>query len=193
MLVLGVYGSPRKGGNSDFLLDKALEGAAGTGAETERVFVRRLKNLSGCVECGGCDDTGECVIDDDMQEIYPLLDKAGAIILAAPIFFYNVPAQAKSLIDRAQARWSRRILEKGHGPVQSYDRGRGYLIGVGATGGQNLFNGLELTARYFYDALDKSYEGGVLARGIDAKGEAAGRDDLAAQAGELGRRAALES
>ena len=66
MKVLGIYGSPRPGGTAILLLDQALEGAAIGGAEVERVYARDLK-MSGCLECGGCDETGACVIPDDMD------------------------------------------------------------------------------------------------------------------------------
>ena len=148
MKVLGIYGSPRKGGNTDQLLDKTLEAAQGTGADTSEIYARRLK-ISGCLECGGCDKTGECVVDDDMQTVYPLLEKSDVIILAAPIFFYGVPAQAKALIDRSQASWSKRILEKTSEQRKTYDSGKGYLIAAGATRGENLFEGTILTAKYF--------------------------------------------
>ena len=110
MKVLGIYGSPRKGGNSDQLLDKALEGARSAGAETSTVYARDLK-MVGCLECGGCNHTGECVVEDDMQAIYPLLEEAEVIFLASPIFFYGVTAQVKALIDRTQALWSKKRLE----------------------------------------------------------------------------------
>ena len=57
MKILGIYGSPRKKGNSEILLDKALEGAESTGAEITRIYARDLK-MVGCLECGGCDKTG---------------------------------------------------------------------------------------------------------------------------------------
>ncbi|MFH1491579.1 MAG: flavodoxin family protein, partial [Pseudomonadota bacterium] len=72
MKVLGIYGSPRKKGNTDQLLDRALEGAEAEGAEVTRVYARDLK-MSGCIECGGCDKTGQCVVKDDMQTVYPLM------------------------------------------------------------------------------------------------------------------------
>ncbi|NIR16562.1 MAG: flavodoxin family protein, partial [Desulfobacterales bacterium] len=72
MKALGIYGSPRKGGNTDQLLDKVLEGAKSGGAETSSVYARDL-DMSGCIECGGCDKTGKCVVKDDMQDVYPLL------------------------------------------------------------------------------------------------------------------------
>ena len=106
MKVLGIYGSPRKGGNTDVLLDEALRGAGITGAEVSPVRCCDLK-ISGCAECGGCDQTGVCVIDDDMQEVYPKLLEANVVILASPIFFYGISSQAKALIDRCQAMWCR--------------------------------------------------------------------------------------
>lgn len=190
MLVLGMYASPRKAGNTDVLLDHALEAAAKAGAEVEKLFCRRLK-VSGCLECGGCDDTGQCVVDDDMEKVYPLWRRAGAIIISAPIFFYNLPAQAKALIDRSQASWAERILKKGHAKGKRvYDGGKGYLIAVGATRGANLFEGTELTAKYFYDALDMSYEGGLLLRGIEKKGAVDQQTELLAQAAAIGAKAA---
>ena len=109
--VLGIYGSPRKGGNTDLLLDRILEGSRQAGAEVESLYVRSLK-INGCLECGSCDDTGECAIRDDMDTVYPLFQAADVIFLASPNFFYNVTAQVKLLIDRSQAMWSKRLLEK---------------------------------------------------------------------------------
>ncbi len=169
MMVLGIYGSPRQGGNSDLLLDKVLEGAGSAGAEIQRVYVREMK-LSGCQECGGCDKTGECVIPDEMQQIYPKLIDSEILFLSSPIFFYGLPSQAKALVDRSQAMWSKRVLEKSPEQRKRYDHGLGYLIAVGATKGKNLFDGVQLTAKYFFDALDKSYEGGLFFRAIEGKG-----------------------
>ncbi|MGC1403793.1 MAG: flavodoxin family protein [Thermodesulfobacteriota bacterium] len=169
MKVLGIYGSPRPGGNSDLLLDKVLEGAGASGAEIQRIYVREMK-ISGCQECGGCDKTGECVIPDEMQQVYPKLLDSEILFLSSPIFFYGLPSQAKALVDRSQAMWSKRALEKSPEQRKRYDHGRGYLIAVGATKGKNLFDGVQLTAKYFFDALDKSYEGGLFFRAIEGKG-----------------------
>lgn len=187
MKVLGIYGSPRKGGNSDLLLDRALDGAGREGAEVEAIYVRNL-NISGCLECGGCDDTGECVLDDDMTRVYELMTGADAIITSAPIFFYSVPAQLKALIDRGQALWSGRMLAKTTPQARKgYDGGDGYLIGVGATKGKNLFEGPQLTAKYFYDALDMNYRGGLFYRGVEGKGAIEENPEALGEAFELGR------
>lgn len=168
MRILGIYGSPRKGGNTDIILDKVLEGARSAGAEVKAVYARDLK-ISGCRECGGCDKTGKCIIQDEMQDIYPLLQESDIIFLASPIFFYDMTAQVKLLIDRCQALWSKRMLEKTREERKSYDSGKGYLIAIGATGGKKLFDGVQLTAKYFFDALDMSYEGGLFFGKIDKK------------------------
>jgi len=168
MKVLGIYGSPRKGGNTDQLLDKALEGARSAGAEVKTVYVRDLR-MSGCIECGGCDKEGRCVVEDDMQTVYPLLEDADVIFLATPIFFYSVTAQVKALIDRAQANWAKKRLDRSPEEKKMSKQGRGYLIAAGATRGKNLFEGAQMVARYFFDALNISYEGGIFFRSIEEK------------------------
>lgn len=169
MNVVGIYGSPRKGGNTDILLDEVLAGARSTGANNiSSIYVRDL-DIEGCRECGGCDKTGKCVIRDEMDTIYPLLQAADVIFLASPIFFYDMSSQIKQLIDRCQAMWAKRMLEKTREERKYYESGKGYLIAVGATRGSNLFDGVKLTAKYFLDALDMSYEGEILVRKVDAK------------------------
>jgi multimeric flavodoxin WrbA len=186
MKVLGIYGSPRPKGNSDLLLDKALEGVQSQGAAIEKIYVRDL-SFSGCVECGGCDETGECVLSDDLDAIYPLLLETPVIILSSPIFFYGLPSQAKALVDRSQALWMKRALEKGPGLRKPYDHGRGYFIAVGATKGKSLFDGVQLTAKYFFDALDKSYEGGLFYKNIEKKGTITDHPTALKEAFEFGQ------
>jgi multimeric flavodoxin WrbA len=184
--VLGIYGSPRKGGNTDLLLDQILEGAQAAGAEVESIYARKLQ-MSGCIECGSCDDTGECAVHDDMDTVYPMLQEADVIFLASPNFFYSVTAQVKLLIDRSQAMWSKKLLEKTPEQRRTYDSGKGYMICVGATKGKNLFLGVELIAKYFFDALDMSYEGGLLIDRVEAKGEILKHPDAMERAFNLGK------
>jgi multimeric flavodoxin WrbA len=189
MNVLGIYGSPRKGGNTDRLLDEALRGAQAAGADISLIRCCDLE-INGCIECGECDETGECVINDDMQSAYPLLEEADVIILASPVFFYSITAQAKALVDRCQAQWCKRRLEGI--TIPSRRRGRGYLIAAGATKGKSLFDGTELVARYFFDALGMTYEGGVFVKGVEQKGDVKNRQDALEEAFELGKTAAGE-
>ena len=181
--VLGIYGSPRKGGNTDILLDTVLQTLEENGVVVQRVFIRNLK-MTGCIECGKCDDTGICAINDQMQEVYPLLESAKVIILSSPVFFYGISWGAKALVDRAQALWSKKrlgLLEKREG------FSGGYLLALGATKGKNLFVGAELVAKYFYDALDLPYLGGLFYRGIEKKGEILERKEILEEAEAFGQ------
>jgi len=164
-----------------------LKGAQSQGAEVSTIRCCDL-TISGCLECGGCDDTGECVVQDDMQQVYPKLLEADAIILASPMFFYGITAQAKALIDRCQAMWCRRMLKKTQGERKTFDGGIGYLISVGATKGKNLFEGAELVAKYFYDALDMKYEGGVFSKSVEGKGDILKHPDVMKEALEFGEK-----
>jgi multimeric flavodoxin WrbA len=189
--VLGIFGSPRRKGNSELLLDQVLAGAGAAGAEVSSIRAASMK-ISGCKACGGCTETGRCVLGDGMQDVYPRLEQADRIVLASPIFFYGVPSQLKAFIDRAQAAWSKRMLVKTREERKRYDAGEGYLIAVGATKGKKLFEGVERVAKYFFDALDMDYRGGLFFRGVDEKGAIRDQGDALGQAYELGRRMAAE-
>lgn len=183
MKVLGIMGSPRIGGNTQILLDAALKEACAAGAEAETLLVDRL-DISPCREYHGCLEDGNCVIRDDMDAIYPKLLSADIVIVAAPMFFYGLPAQLKALIDRGQALWARQ-----HVLNQQFPPGRrGAFIGVGATRGPKLFDGAILTVRYFFKAIGVSYAAELLVRGVDARGDIRRRPDALAQAAGLGQK-----
>ena len=165
MLVLGLQGSPRKKGNTNYLLKTFLDEAANLGANTKFIEVTQ-KNILPCKEYIVCEKKGFCPIDDDMKhEIYPLLRQADVVVAASPVFFYNVTAQLKALIDRSQTLWARKYKLKLKDPARQYRRG--YLLAVAATKGKNLFEGMHLTAQYFFDAIGASYEGSLTYRSIE--------------------------
>ncbi len=99
MKVLGILGSPRMGGNSDLLLDQALEGAGEKGAKTEKIILSR-KKISGCLDCTKCNETGLCVIKDDMIGIHKKILRADAIIHSVPLYFWAMTSQTKAYLDR---------------------------------------------------------------------------------------------
>jgi arsenate reductase len=169
MMVLGLQGSPRKKGNTSFLLSAFMDEAKKLGAQTHVIEVDKKKIIP-CNECAVCSKKGFCPIDDDMNnEIYPLLRKADVIVAATPIFFYNATAQLKALIDRCQTLWSRRYKLKLTDPGQKYRRG--FLLALGATKGKNLFDGINLTTKYFFDAISASFEGSLTYRRIEHAGD----------------------
>lgn len=178
-------GSPRIKGNTDLLLDEALVGAGSQGAEVEKVIVDKL-NISPCREYYGCLKDGNCVIRDDMDNIYPKLIEANRLIVASPIFFYGLSAQLKALIDRSQALWARRYILKNLPEKSS----KGALILVGATKGERLFEGSILTVKYFFKSIGAQYSGELLIRGVDRRGEIKEHPSALKEAYELGKRLA---
>ncbi len=168
MKILIFLGSPRKNGNSEAAATAVVdELTARIGGEIEYVRLAKLK-FSPCIACGGCDKTGECIVKDDMADLYGKIDAADIIFLAAPTYFYGLSAQMKAFIDRIQARWSRKYMLKV--PFRKADTRRGYLICTAATQGKKLFDGSVLVARSFFDAVDVDYGGALLIRGVDERG-----------------------
>ncbi|MFP3898534.1 MAG: flavodoxin family protein [Dehalococcoidia bacterium] len=184
MKVLGIMGSPRRQSNTDILLDKALAGAREEGAETEKVLLSKLK-ISPCLEIYACVKDGNCPIKDDMQPLYDKLLQADHVILASPIFFYSITAQAKAVVDRCQALWARKHV-LGMGKDDKRER-RGAFISVGATRGQKLFDGGVLTVKYFFDAINVKYAADVLVRGVDDKAQITRHPTALDDAFRLGR------
>lgn len=185
MKILGVMGSPRIKGNTDLLLDEALKGARSEGAEVEKITVDKLK-IAPCREYYGCLKDGNCVIRDDMDEIYPKLLAADGIIIASPMFFYGLTAQLKALIDRCQALWARRYVLKNLPAAKR----KGAFIGVGATRGKQLFDGSRLTIKYFFQAFGVEYVDELLIRGVDKKDEIKQHLTALSDAFALGKRLA---
>ncbi|MFC1864698.1 flavodoxin family protein [Chloroflexota bacterium] len=99
MKVLGIVCSPRRGGNTEILVDEALASAKELGAEVELLTIAD-KNITPCDGCASCVKTGKCRVEDDMQEVYSKLLEADGIIFGSPVYFWSVTAQAKALIDR---------------------------------------------------------------------------------------------
>ena len=165
MLVLGFQGSPRKKGNTSFLLSTFMQAVEKLGAQTRIIEVAQ-KNIIPCKEYVVCEKKGYCPIDDDIKvEIYPLIRQAEVVVLASPIFFYNMTAQLKAVVDRCQTFWARKYKLKLTDPAKKTKCG--FFLSVGATKGKNLFEGLQLTAQYFFDAIDARFEGSLTYRGIE--------------------------
>lgn len=99
MKVLGIVGSKRKNGNTYILVKEALKAAEAGGAETTLIHLGDL-DIQGCRGCEKCAETHECIIEDDMQNIYPLLLDGAALILGSPTHFYNVSSDMQAFVER---------------------------------------------------------------------------------------------
>lgn len=168
MLILGLQGSPRKGGNTDTFLAAFLEKAGQAGAVVKTIQAARA-GIVPCKGCGYCETHGTCVIADDPMstEIFGLLRSADLVVAASPVYFYGISAQLKILIDRCQTLWSRKYMLKLKDPLAGTRKG--LLFSVAASRGRQLFDGVQLTAKYFFDAIDAQFTHAVTFRGIESK------------------------
>jgi len=132
--VLAVAGSARRGGNTDMLLEGALDVMRGRGAAVETIVPRRL-DITPCRSCGGCDATGVCVIKDVMQDLYVRFSEADHVVVAAPVYFTSVPGHVKVLIDRFQCFWVR-TFRLGEPPQP---RRRGMFLCAGGMASERFF------------------------------------------------------
>lgn len=147
-----------------------MAAARDRGAATETVFVAE-RDIQPCKEYIVCEKKGWCPIKDEMNHVYSLLRRAEVVVVASPVFFYGVTAQLKALIDRCQTLWARKYKLRLKDPL--YEKRRGILLGVAATKGKTLFEGMELTAKYFFDGISAEYAGCLGYRGVEAKGDMA--------------------
>jgi len=82
MKAIGIVGSPRKDGNTAYLMEKLLK-VLEEKLETETIFLKDHE-IKPCEGCHYCEEKGRCKIEDDMQKLYPKLEEADVIILASP-------------------------------------------------------------------------------------------------------------
>lgn len=94
--------SPRKGGNTEILVQEVMSGAKDAGSEVEMLRVSEM-TIAPCDDCEACHESGECCIDDDMQIVYKKLLSADGIVIGSPVYFWSMSAQAKIIMDRTYA------------------------------------------------------------------------------------------
>ncbi len=100
MQVTGFVGSPRKKGNTDYMVQKVLEGAASKGAETRIIYLNEL-NIKECQACMQCKTKAlRCAVEDDMQSLYPHIESSDVVVLGSPIYMGYITGMMKTFIDR---------------------------------------------------------------------------------------------
>ena len=187
MKVLGIMGSPRIGGNSDILLDDALAGAEEAGARVEKIVLVK-KKISGCLDCKKCNDTGLCVVKDDMPAIHKKILEADAIIHSVPVYFWLMTAQMKAYLDRwcalFDATWS---WQKSY-----YPKMKGKRIGLITVCGDPNVHTADPIVHSFKSTSDMTkmrWMGAVMASAND-KGEIVKDEKARKKAFKLGKKAA---
>jgi len=171
MKVLVLNGSPRKGGNTDILLEEAVKGAKEAGGSVIEHHLNSL-SLTPCQQCSECDDSERCIINDDMQSVYSDIITADRIIVGSPIFFFTVSAQLKIVIDRCQPFWTQKYIHKKPVPEGPFGR-KGLLILVGGmkqTEKNEGYHCAEIVVRAFFRTVNVSQHTTMVFDDIDEKG-----------------------
>ena len=102
MKMLGILGSSRSNGNTEILLDRALGKTREQGGTAEKILLRDL-SFGPCDGCMGCADTGQCIVEDDMQQVYDAIRAADGIIWASPVYYWSMSGLTKMALDRTFA------------------------------------------------------------------------------------------
>jgi len=109
--VVGISCSPRKNGNTEILVRQTLESAGNDGADIEFLRVADMK-ISPCDACWTCAETGQCHIEDDMQNLYPRLLHADGIVIGSPVHMgHSISGQAQVFLDRTFSLWHQKRLK----------------------------------------------------------------------------------
>ncbi len=190
--IYAVTTSPRNRGNSMTLWEHAVAGARDRGARVVEDDLGR-DPVNPCMGCNQCGRTGQCVQQDRMQEVYPHLLQASAVILAAPVFSMHVCAQAKAFIDRCQRLWSIKYVLKRHVIEDETARKAraGLFLSVCGRDAPETFDCVKPTIAYFFHVLEISNWERLELAGVDDLGDILQRPDDLERAGRMG--AALAS
>ena len=102
MKILILQASPRANGNTAWMAEEFKKAAEAAGHEVTLVAVAKKKKIAGCLACEYCHTKGNgaCIQKDDMQELYPLMNEAEVLVLAAPIYYFTLCAQIQAPIQR---------------------------------------------------------------------------------------------
>lgn len=173
--LIAIYGSPRKGGNTDILLDRFLDFIPGN-VEVNKIFLREL-NFIGCDECRGCMNSGICVKKDDLGGVFSLILDSKYVVISIPVYFLGPPSLTKAFIDRAQHLWVKRFLLKSLKPNSGSPVG--CLLSCGGFHGSNrIFNCNISIVKAFYNACAVKYIGELVFSGIESRGDILNIEEL---------------
>lgn len=183
--VLAIYGSHRRGQNSDILLDKVIEGIGKEGVSIRKIYASE-PDIKSCTACEGCYRLGQCVIKDEMHQVYRAIDKADIVIAASPVYFYTVTSHMKKLIDRCQAVWASKY--KTGDSLISKKKRVGYIVcTAGEPEGKSCFDCTVKVFELFYKCINTELIGSLLVSDVD-KEHVKDRKYVQLKAFEAGRR-----
>ena len=176
--VIGLLGSPLSDGNTAKLIDRALKGAEDAGCMVEKIVVANL-DFQACQEMMFCKDHDTCIMDDDMQQLYPKFKEMDSLIIATPVMTMGIPGKLKSMMDRFQVFFMAKYMRKK--PFISKERRverRGLFICISGMKIPEVFVGAKLTVKAFFDIIDCQYTDELLISDMDTIRDVTAHPDL---------------
>ena len=181
--ILCIAGSPRHRGNSEQLLDAAVRGVRAAGGLPDVLSLVEY-GIQICHGCNICSRGGVCIVHDRMQDLYPRIDAAEAIVVSSPIYFATVPANLKAFYDRCQPYWMRRQQNGKFIPVRL--RRPGAFLVVRAGGDPFGHEAAATTTRSVFGVLGVEYGHELVVEGVDLPGAINQQPETLARAEEIG-------
>jgi multimeric flavodoxin WrbA len=184
--IIGLLGSPLSDGNTAKLLDRALKGAEDAGSTVEKIEVGSL-DFQACSEMMFCKDHDTCIMDDDMQQIYPKFKEMDSLIIATPIMTMGIPGKLKSMMDRFQVFYMAKYMRKKSFIAKERRAERkGLFICISGMNVPEVFVGAKLTVRGFFDTIDCQYTDELLISDMDTIRDVTAHPDLLAASYQKG-------
>lgn len=177
MKILAIAGSPRLNGNTNYLVDRALEEAAGLGAQTEKIVLSQYR-VNPCLGHTDCSSFDICQQQDDTGWILDKFSRADGVILATPVYYYNISAWMKAFIDRNYF-------------LYRHDRkSQAQAVGlVVVAGGEGIEDALHTLKRFVGASFDVGRDMVFSVAGYaSSPGEIEGNQDIVEEARKLGRK-----
>jgi len=188
--ILGLVGSPRVNGNTDFLVSTILKAAADEGCRVEKILLGSCK-INPCRACDHCKIHVRCVQRDDMQQLYSKLRKADSIVLGTPAYFWQETAQMKTFIDRLYALYDENLR------IRLKGRKRGAVVFVWGEPGKAAAQTLRPVVKYLEKILSRVLRahlvGTIVAGGMPEGQDTSANKSLIRKARSIGVKLASKS
>ena len=175
MKTLAIIGSPRRGGNTELLVDEVLRGCSSRGHASEKVRLYDV-DIEACLDCRRCKKGDHsCALADGMRDLYPKLEEADLIVFATPIYWYGPTGKMKLFIDRLRPYIASGKL-----------RGKAGVVVAPSEEGPECCGPLTEMFRMSFEYLGMEFAGSILATAYE-RGEVGEDAEEMKRAYELGR------
>jgi hypothetical protein len=186
-VIAALLGSPLPEGNTAMLLERAIVGARDAGCDVRLINVPDL-GFTACREFYFCRDHDQCMMEDDMNEMYTLIKEIDSLIIATPVMTMGVPGALKAFMDRFQVFFCAKYIRKDRLVVAEKRKYRKtLLLSISGLNLPHNFDGVRLSAESFCDVIDCKLADELYIRDMDTKKNLLDYPELMNEAYEKGK------